>query len=154
MANFNKRQRVSTSIDAGLGLVYRLNTLWRSADVAAVKGDLDEYNDILNRIFVNLLYKTPMEVEYADKERTIVKTVDWSQEDSMIFNKFKEMLKGVKKKERDSIALKHKLEYNAAREEHYEILLRKDSWLRKFMMDRGLYLKEVEFDPTNAMWGG
>ena len=154
MAYFNKRQKVSTSIDAGLGLVYRLNTLWRSADVSAVKGELDEYNDILNRIFVNLLYRAPMEIEYEDKERTIIKTVDWSSEDSLIFLKFKEMLRAVKKQESEALKTKNRNAYNAAREEHYEILLRKDSWLRKFMMDRGLYLKEVEFDPTNAMWGG
>jgi hypothetical protein len=154
MAYFNKRAKVSTSIDAGLGLVYRLNTLWRSADVAAVKGELDEYNDILNRIFVNLLYKAPMEVTYEDKERTILKTVGWSNEDSMIFNKFKEMLKEVKKREWEAIIKKDRMGYNSSKEDHYEILLRKDSWLRKFMMDRGLYLKEVEFDPTNAMWGG
>jgi len=154
MAYFNKRQKVSTSIDAGLGLVYRLNTLWRSADVSAVKGELDEYNDILNRIFVNLLYRAPMEIEYEDKERTIIKTVDWSSEDSLIFLKFKEMLRAVKKQESEALRTKNRNAYNAAREEHYEILLRKDSWLRKFMMDRGLYLKEVEFDPTNAMWGG
>ena len=154
MAYFNKRAKVSTSIDAGLGLVYRLNTLWRSADVSAVKGELDEYNDILNRIFVNLLYKAPMEVTYEDKERTKIKTVGWSIEDSMIFNKFKEMLKEVKRRENDALTKKDRIAYGSAREDHYEILLRKDSWLRKFMMDRGLYLKEVEFDPANSMWGG
>lgn len=153
-AQFNRRQKVSTSIDAGLGLVYRLNTLWRSADVAAVKGELDEYNDILNRIFVNLLYRAPMEVEYENKEKTKIKSVGWSDEDSLVFNKFKEMLKEMKKREREAIQKKSKIAFDATREEHYEILLRKDTWLRKFMMDRGLYLKEVEFDPTNAMWGG
>jgi len=30
----------------------------------------------------------------------------------------------------------------------------KDVWLRKFMQERKLYLKEVDFDPTRAMWGG
>lgn len=147
------KSKISTAIDASLGLVYRLNHLWRSADVAALRGDLDEYNDILNRIFVNLLYKAPMEVKY-NSDRTEIENVDWSEEDSKVFNKFREMIREVKRKETDAIKKRDRATYNCCHEEQYEILLKKDTWLRKFMMERGLYLKEIEFDPTNAIWGG
>jgi hypothetical protein len=148
-----KQNRVSTSIDASLGLVYRLNNLWRNADMTALRGDLDEYNDILNRIFVNLLYKVPMNIEYENGSNKI-KNLDWGEEDKLIFDRFKEMIREVKREEAEAIKKKDKMSYTFIREKHYEILLKKDTWLRKFMMERGLYLKEVEFDPTNALWGG
>jgi hypothetical protein len=155
MVGFGSKRKITSSstLDAGLGLIYRLNNLWRGADACALRGDLDEYNDILNRIFVNLLYKAPMEVEYNDDKSEIM-TVDWNENDSKVYDKFKEMIREVKQKEMESIKKKNRQAYNQAREDHYEILLKKDSWLRKFMMERGLYLREVEFDPEKAMWGG
>jgi len=152
-SNYRKQNKSSSTLDAGLGLIFRLNTLWRSADLAALRGELEEYNDILNRIFVNLLYKSPMEVEY-DSNRTDIKKVDWSEEDSKVFEKFKEMVRAVRAKEADAIRRKDRIAYNIIKEEHYEILLKKDTWLRKFMMEKGLYLREIEFDPEKAMWGG
>jgi hypothetical protein len=64
------------------------------------------------------------------------------------------MVREVKKKESDAIRKKDRTGYNSAKEEHYEVLLKKDTWLRKLMMEKGLYLKEMEFDPERAMWGG
>uniref|UniRef100_A0A7C5YUP7 Uncharacterized protein n=1 Tax=candidate division CPR3 bacterium TaxID=2268181 RepID=A0A7C5YUP7_UNCC3 len=159
MAYFSQYRKgnknASATLDAGLGLIFRLNTLWRSADLAALRGELEEYNDILNRIFVNLLYKTPMDIEFENNlEKKEIKSVDWNDDDAKIFNKFKEMVREVKKKETEAIKKRNRSAYNSAKEEHYEILLKKDTWLRKFMMEKGLYLKEVEFNPETAMWGG
>jgi len=152
-SQYRKANKASATLDAGLGLIFRLNTLWRSADLAALRGELEEYNDILNRIFVNLLYKSPMDVEY-NEDRTDIKSVDWSEEDSKVYNKFKDMVREVKKKESEAIKKKDRNDYNSAKEDHYEVLLKKDTWLRKLMMEKGLYLKEIEFDPEKAMWGG
>ena len=44
--------------------------------------------------------------------------------------------------------------FNWCEEKLYETLGYKDVWLRKFMQENGLYLKEIEFNPANAMWGG
>jgi hypothetical protein len=158
MAYFSNYRRgnknnASATLDAGLGLIFRLNTLWRSADLAALRGELEEYNDILNRIFVNLLYKSPMDIEYTPNKEDI-KKVSWNEDDSKVFNKFKEMTREIMRKEAEAIRRKNRTAYNLAKEEHYEILLMKDTWLRKFMMEKGLYLKEVDFNPETAMWGG
>jgi hypothetical protein len=142
-----------STLDTGWGLIFRLNDLWKQADYIALTGELDKYNDILTRIFVNLLYKVPMELSYDDKKENIV-AIDWSDEDSKVFNKLKDLIKEVKRKEQDAIVKKDRAAYNQAREDHYELLLKKDTWLRKFMMEKGLYLKETSFDPERALWGG
>jgi hypothetical protein len=155
--NYKRNTTAAATIDAGLGLIYRLNNLWRDADYAALQGDMDKYNDILNRIFVNLTYRGNMDIEYSEVDmdgKAKIKTVTWSEEDSLVYNKFKEIIRQVKRREREAIANKTRGLYNIAREDHYEILLKKDSWLRKLMMSKGLYLKEVEFDASRALWGG
>jgi len=42
------------SRDSSLGLIFRLNGLWSKVDYPAEKGDYDSWNNILDRIFVNL----------------------------------------------------------------------------------------------------
>ena len=34
----------------------------------------------------------------------------------------------------------------------YKSLLIKEIWIRKFMNELGLYLKEIEYNPAGAMW--
>jgi len=75
-------------------------------------------------------------------------------EEQMVFTKFRELIRTVKGKSMLAIKQKNKLNYQNAKEEHYKTLLMKDIWLRKIMMERGLYLKEYSFDASQALWGG
>jgi len=149
-----KYRDYSPNVDAGYGLIYRLNDLWNGADRKALSGDLDGWNHVLNAIYRNLSYRNSIEIEYEDEEKTKIKSMKLAEEDSIVFNKFSTMIKQMKLKIHQAIAAKNRAEYNKANNEFHRILALKDVWLRKFMQERGLYLKEVEFDPSRAMWGG
>lgn len=76
------------------------------------------------------------------------------KEDRMIYEKFRMIIKNIKCKQMECIKKRNKMNYKNCQEELYRALMMKDIWLRKFMQERNLYLKEVEFNPANAMWGG
>lgn len=145
------------SLDAGYGLIYRLNDLWKMADHASLNGDMDRWNFVLDRIYMNLCYRGKLEVdvEFNEQKQPIsIKSIGLPKEDQMIYDKFQELLKDVKKKKNLAIKKRNKEFYYLATEEHYSVLKMKDIWLRKFMNERGLYLKESEFDARKAMFGG
>lgn len=145
------------SIDAGIGLIYRLNALWNRADFAALEGDMEKWNFVLDRIYCNLLYRNNMEIEFVNDEKgkpQEITKVGLMKEDMLIYDKFKSWIKTIKQKIYDSIKKRNRNEYNLQQEELYRALMLKDIWLRKFMQERNLYLKELEFNPANAMWGG
>lgn len=147
-----------SSIDAGMGLVFRLNTLFNRAEDASMSGDFDKWNFILDRIFINLSYKGQMNVKFKNENSeqfpTEVVSIDLSPEEKLIFNKFREMIKNVKKKIFFSIKKRNRQLHELCKDEHYRVLMIKDIWLRKIMMERGLYLKEYDFNPAQALWGG
>lgn len=147
----------SPNLDAGYGLIYRLNDLWRAADGASLGGDMDRWNFVLDRIYMNLCYRGKLEIDvvYDDnKEPISIRSIGLPKEDQMVYDKFQELIKEIKKKKMLGFRKKNKDIYFSASEEHYAILKMKDIWLRKFMNERGLYLKESEFDPKKAMFGG
>ena len=49
---------------------------------------------------------------------------------------------------------KDKRTWNLTQEEEYDLMMKKDIWLRKMMQIQKLYIKESEFDASKAMWGG
>jgi hypothetical protein len=146
------------SIDTGWGLIYRLNFLLTKAEDASLAGNFEKWNFVLDRVFVNLCYKGGMEIVFDECELgespSKIVSIKLPDEEEMVFLKFKDMIREIKLKSRKAILKKNKREYEEAKELHYKTLLTKDIWLRKVMMDRGLYLKEFDFDPTKAMWGG
>lgn len=152
-----KKSSYQPEINAGIGLIYRLNALWNRADFAALEGDMDKWNFVLDRIYCNLLYRNNMEVEYTlddnGKPKEITK-VGLMKEDIMIYEKFRSWIRDIKLKRMEAIKKKDRSLYNHRSENLYHALMLKDVWLRKFMQERNLYLKEVEFNPANAMWGG
>jgi hypothetical protein len=149
-----KSSNYTPNVDAGYGLIYRLNDLWNGADRRALAGDLDGWNHVLNAIWRNLLYRHTVEVEYEDEEKTKIKDIKLDEEDSKIYNKFKVLIKDCKIKMNQAVKARNRTAYFQQKENYHEILSMKDIWLRKFMNERGLYLKELEFDPSRAMWGG
>lgn len=149
-----KRSNFTPQVDAGYGLIYRLNDLWNGADRKALSGDLDGWNHVLNAIFRNLSYRGTMEVTYNGEGKESIKFIKLSEEDSKVYEKFRVLIKECKRRMRQSIRQKDRLLYEQSKESYAETLSLKDIWLRKFMQERGLYLREVEFDPSRAMWGG
>jgi len=150
-----RKGNYTPNVDAGYGLIYRLNDLWNGADRKALSGDLDGWNQVLNAIYRNLLYRHPLEVEFVDGDKKKeIKNIKLNDDDRKVYDKFTEMVQQEKRKVYKAIQAKDRLEYNKARQNYSNVLAMKDIWLRKFMQDRGLYLKEVEFDPSRAMWGG
>jgi hypothetical protein len=152
-----KKESYQPNIDAGLGLIYRLNALWNRADAAALEGDLERWNFILDTIYRNLLYRNNLEIQYETDEKgkpLKVLSVDLIKEDKLIHEWYRKKIKAIKFKRYEAIKKKNRTAYFLALEDLYYIMGQKDSWLRKFMQERGLYLKEVEFNPANAMFGG
>lgn len=152
-----KKQSYQPNIDAGLGLIYRLNSLWNKADFAALEGDLERWNFILDTIYRNLLYRNNLDIRYeidAQGKPMNIISVALVKEDKLIHDWYRKKIRTIKIRRLECIKKKDKIGYYQALDELYSIMGQKDSWLRKFMQERGLYLKEVEFNPANAMFGG
>ena len=82
-----KNQSYQPNIDAGIGLIYRLNALWNQVDYAALNGDFERWNFVLDRIYCNLLYRNNLEIVYTtdDKGRPKeIQNVALTKEDMMM----------------------------------------------------------------------
>lgn len=141
------------TLDASMGLIVRLNILWSDVDRKAVVGDLDSWNYLLDRIYCNLSYREPMDIE-LDTETNTLKKLELSKIDKVVYETFNEKLRKIKALKRIAGKEKDVVKYNKACQEHYNILLTKDLWLRKFMHELGLYMKEVDFNPATSLFGG
>ena len=67
-----KGQEITPKNDATLGLIYRLNALWAENDTHAKRGDYDSWNNTLDAIYRNLLYRNDVIVT-KDKDGNIIK---------------------------------------------------------------------------------
>jgi len=134
-----------SALDTGWGLIYRLNTLFNKAEDASLTGDFDKWNFILDRIFVNLCYKGAMDIQFDTNEPTAIPnkvlSIKLPKEEEMVFAKFRDIIRQIKIKSLYAIRKKNRIKYETYKDEHYRALLMKDIWLRKIMMERGLYLK-------------
>ena len=149
---------VAPSIDASLGLVYRLNILWSKADFAALGGKYEEWNNILDAIFRNLLYREDVITE-VNEETGAITRVELSKKDTKIYRYLSLQIAKARKDHRlasskiDESKLS-KIDKAKARSVWYHSIQKKDIWLRKFMMKLKLYLKETERSPGGALFGG
>ena len=150
--NYYESNSRTPTIDGGLGLIIRLNILFNKADRAALAGDMDEWNNILDRVYVNLCYRDPMDTE-VDEAGKVTKLC-LTEDDNHIFNEFLIRVKTVKYKKHIAVQKKNRFELEIAKQDHYNLLMMKDIWLRKLMNSMGLYMKEVEFNPATALFGG
>jgi hypothetical protein len=141
-----------SQVDAGWGLIFRINYLWSRADQAALDGDLDKWNFVLDRVFCNLCYRNQIEIELDANEK--IKNISLSEKDDAIFKKFTDDIKRIKIEKNTALKRKDKNLYDECSNKQYKILMLKDIWLRKFMNELGLYLKEVEKNPSRALFGG
>lgn len=137
------------SLDASLGLVYRLNSLWNKADWAALKGKYDEWNNILDALYRNLLYRESMEIE-EDENTKEVKSVKFKKKD---VKAYAFLSKKVSDRRKEYYLCKDPTKKRVFRSKWYHAVQKKDIWLRKFMQTLKLYLKENEKRPGSAMFG-
>lgn len=138
-------------IDAGWGLIMRLNRMWFLADENAMRGDFNKWNSVLDRLYCNLLYKEKMEI-VRDEKGNVIK-IELSEDDKKEMEKINEDIKKIKIKIIGSLKAKNYVEYTKANEEHYSQLMLKDIWLRKKMFALKLYLKVADSNPSRAIYG-
>ncbi len=136
------------TIDASLGLVYRLNSLWNRADYAALKAKYDEWNNILDALYRNLLYRENAIIE-KDKAGKIT-SVKFVKKDTQVYKSLSIEIAMAKRKYNKA---KNKNAKIMARSKWFHAVQNKDIWLRKFMQTLKLYLKENEKRPGSAMFG-
>ena len=143
---------VSPAQDTGWGLIWRLNDLLKEIEVLAPKGDYDNWNYKLDRIWANLCYREKLEVK-RDEAGFIIEIClcksDYEEKEflDLQINKYKKLMKDNKKEDKIT------KEYKSAKNKLYKSLLLKDIWIRKQMNTNQLYIKELKSDPSGAMWG-
>ena len=135
--------------DASLGLVFRLNILWSKADFAALGGRYNDWNNVLDAIYRNLLYKEEIITNVSDDGE--VTNIQLSKKDTKIY---KYLSLQVSKARNAYNTSKIKRDKDKNRNIWYHNLQKKDIWLRKFMQSLKLYLKETERRPGSVLFGG
>lgn len=145
-----------TRQDTGWGLIYRLNLLMAKIEHDVESGNLESWNLHIDRIYANILFKNDYEIIKDSKGKVL--DIKLNKEDIEIFSRFAERIEEIKNKvlnlnfyENDYE--KHK-EYHRLKKELYNLIFKKDIWIRKKMSQVKLYLKEVEHDPRKAIYGG
>ena len=144
--------------DTGWGVIYRLNDLFREIEVLAPLGKYDEWNFKLDRIWSNLCYRTPLKIIKSEKTEEII-SIEFN-EDAFLIKQFldkqilsaKAKMSNAKKKISPERENEYNKEYIKAKKELYQATFLKEVWLRKYMQELGLYLKEVEHNPAGAMF--
>ena len=142
----NKEKVYSPSHDSSLGLIYRLNNHWQEVDIAAIDGDYDRWNNILEVIHRNLIYRNPMEISEDGK------TIKLSANDKQ---GWKILCKNVLISKRNQLNNK-KIKPQAGRkcqDRRYYWLDLKDVFMRKLMFSQKLYLKETARTPGQSTFG-
>jgi hypothetical protein len=150
-------RKFSTSLspekDAGWGLIFRLNSLWAKVDIPAESGDYDSWNTVLDRIFCNLLYRNKMDIVLDEQGR--VQDVKINEDSYKVYAFLTKKIFEAKIDYHKSIRAPPNLSKSTIlKSRWYHAVMLKDIWLRKYMQELGLYLKEIERAPGSALFGG
>lgn len=146
----------SPSIDASLGLIYRLNLLWPKADNAAQDGRYDDWNNVLDRIYSSLDYD-PSKIVVVKTEDGKINDIKIDDDDAVIYK----FLSAKVFSARTELFKCKKGQLNEdgispiviAKNNWYQALMKKDRWIRKLMQKKKLYLKVNEQSPGTALFG-
>lgn len=146
--------------DTGWGVIYRLNDLFKEVETFAINGKYDDWNFRLDRIWSNLCYRHKFKVN-KDEKTSEITSIEFDEESYNIkcyFDKLIVEQKIIMSKARKLDATKDsttdtRKEIIRAKNELYKRILMKEIWLRKYMQELGLYLKETKYNPAGAMWG-
>jgi len=139
-------------VDTSYGLIYRLNYLWARVDREALSGNFDKWELVLDRIFSNLLYRE--DVEIKKNGRGEVDKVELTEKDVAVWRSLKRNIREAKRKVFLALRKRNVPELMNAKGEHYQALMLYDVWLRKFMQELRLYMKESERNPSTSLFGG
>jgi len=145
--------------DTGWGLIFRLNDLLGRIERDVEAGDLDKWNLHLDRVFANILHKDPEEVVRDDKTGKII-DIKFSKDDIEIFVRLNEKIEKMKSEIYIIIHNEHnedkfkREELMKFRKNYYNLLFKKDIWVRKKMSQKKLYLTQIEHNPMRAIYGG
>lgn len=136
------------SLDAGLGLIFRLNNLWNDADRNAINGNYDSWDNTLDVLWRNLSYREPLEVIGEG----INTKVGLSSKDKRVW---KILDKNVMISKRNWMISKKKYPKKVRKfwTQRYRCLEMKDLFLRKKMFQLKLYLKESDRNISGATFG-
>jgi len=151
-------KKVMTQQDTGWGIIFRLNGLFAEVEELAPAGKYDEWNIKLDRIWSNLVYRNNLDWFKDDKTDKIVDVKlcdDDFEKKNFLDLKILRAKTKINSSKRDSINDEYltKKEYIIAKRELYQAILLKEIWLRKYMHELGLYLKEISSNPSGSMWG-
>jgi len=146
----------SSSKDTGWGLIFRLNSIMGKIENDLETGNLEKWNLHIDRIYTNILYKNDSEITY-DKNGKI-QDVMFSKEDVEVFTNFAQKIKAIKNQIYKTMSVGEEERSGKSlyelKEELYNLLFKKDIWIRKKMFTLKLYLRESESDPRKAIYGG
>ncbi len=152
-------KEINPSLDAGLGLVFRMNNNWNLADGYARNGNYDQWNNVLEVIYRNLSYRNSME-DIKDEDGNLI-DIELSLKDrkthEMLSSKIAKYKRGWLKargtynKEGLYKGVPMKQIYRGL---WYKAIAKKDVWLRKKMFELKLYLKETTKDTGSSVFGG
>jgi len=154
----NYKGKVTPQQDTGWGVIYRLNDLFREVESLAPSGKYEDWNFKLDRIFSNLCYRDSLEIDKdTDDNITSIKFKEEAfKVKSFLDNeitKAKSVRTSVINKTPSGKEYAHKRDFLKAKNDLYKAIFLKEVWLRKYMQELGLYLKEVEHNPAGAMFG-
>lgn len=144
-------EQYTPEVDAGYGLIYRLNYLWAKVDRDCLAGDFNKWEVDLDRIFSNLLYRNSVEIIRNKNEK--ICSVKIADEDINVWRTLKEDIKKAKKEVFDAHNKKDLGAIRKGKENHYQAIMIYDIWLRKFMNELKLYIKESESTPGSSLFG-
>ena len=141
-------QEITPDRDSSLGLIYRLNNLWSQTDFYAMHGKYDEWNNVLDALYRNLLYRESIIVDYEGEK---VKDIRLSVKDTKVY-RFLSL--DIAKARTNCYRNRNPRLNRMMRSIWYHKLQKKDIYLRKFMYLNKLYLKETKKDPGSVLLGG
>ena len=152
------KSNVTPQQDTGWGVIYRLNDLFREIEVFAPLGKYDEWNFKLDRIFSNLCYRSSFKI-IKDTDDKII-SIEFDEDsynikmflDSIILKSKSEMATA-KRQLNEGTDYTKNIKWIQGKKKLYKAIFMKEIWLRKYMQELGLYLKEIESNPAGAMFG-
>ena len=142
-------QEYQVERDATLGLIFRLNHLWAVTDDCAMEADYDGWNNTLDCLWRNLLYRNSLVIIKDDNKITI----KLSEDDDEVWkvlcdNVIKAKINWMKAK------IYRPKVVRSFWGKRYAMLQMKDLFVRKLMFKLKLYLKETKTSPGTTMFGG
>ena len=135
--------------DASLGLIFRLNNLWSLVDYASIGADYKKWNNLLDAIRRNLLFRENVIVDVDEITGKVTK-VRFTKNDK---ENYKILSVEISKAIKEYNGARSKVNKGKARNKWYHKLQNKDVWLRKFMQKLKLYMKESEQRPGSSTFG-